>query len=114
MNKKVLIIDDNNEFLLKISSILMRKEVFVEKKTTLFDITKKDIDGFDLVICDQELTADEKTGLDFLIELKKMGYSGELILLSGFDLEAKAKKEGIVYIEKTPSGLGRLLEFVRK
>lgn len=112
MGKKILIIDDNSAFLQKISAMFQRKGVVVEQKTTLFDIDKIYIDGFDVVFCDQELTADSMTGIDFLKKIKTLGFQGKLVLLSGFDLESKAKKEGIDYIEKTPSALGRLLEYI--
>lgn len=91
---KIAIIDDNST-VLKVNQVILKKENFltnideIKTYTTIdnFFEETKNINLFDLIVCDYDLGRNSKNGLEFLKELQEKGFENTTVLLTGNDSE---------------------------
>lgn len=115
---KILIVDDEESVLMLLSEILEQEHHDITVASTGQEgINKYQADAFDLVVTD--LVMPEKSGLDLIMELRKLDPGVKVIAISGgggihgrFDYLPIAKLIGALRIVKKPFQVDEVKEAV--
>lgn len=127
---KIAMIEDHpttlmvNEVMLKKQQIVLKEDEFHGYQTAddfLEFVDKMGVNYFDIVIADNDLGENQKTGFDIISLMRTNGFKGKPILLTGDDSVSMGLKmklnRGVEYIVKNnkpgPEGyLGKLSESI--
>ena len=116
MAEKVLLVDDETDFLEAMSERMTARNMVVETATSALEaIEKTNSDSFDAIILDYQLP--EMDGLNVLKEIKGRHPETRIILLTGFATvkkRAEAMKMGALDLLEKPVDLRVLSEKIRQ
>ncbi|OQY13206.1 MAG: two-component system response regulator [Desulfobacteraceae bacterium 4572_19] len=116
MSEKVLIIDDEKDFLEALSQRMIARDMEVSTATTAKEAIKKaKAKTFDAIIVDLQMP--EMDGLETLKELKKINPDLQIILLTGHatvEKSIKAMKLGAMDLLEKPADIKVLIEKIHK
>ena len=118
MNKEILVIDDNSDIRLLISSILKDKG-FSVREAANFDQAKNEIDKKipNVAVIDVKLDKGENDGIELLVYLKKKDEDVPVIMISGHanvQMAVDSLKMGAFEFLQKPYSSERLLNFVSR
>jgi len=118
MNKEILVVDDNSDIRLLISSILKDKG-FSVREAANFDQAKNEIDKKipDVAVIDVKLDKGDNDGIELLVYLKKKDEDVPVIMISGHanvQMAVDSLKMGAFEFLQKPFSSERLLNFVNR
>ena len=118
MNKEILVVDDNSDIRLLISSILKDKG-FSVREAANFDQAKNEIDkkNPDVAVIDVKLDKGDNDGIELLVYLKKKDEDIPVIMISGHanvQMAVDSLKMGAFEFLQKPFSSERLLNFVSR
>ncbi|HWB61855.1 MAG TPA: response regulator [Chthoniobacteraceae bacterium] len=116
-NLNILLADDEDEIASLVSSVLIRAGHSVDLASdgqAALDLLKDNPARYDLIITDSNMPA--VSGLELIEYLRKTGYPGKIILLSGYaaDLEKEYKILNIDRIMQKPFAFADLIGAVKE
>ena len=116
MHEKVLLVDDEPDFLEAMAARMQVRGLDVTTTTSTIDALSLAESGhFDVIIMD--LMMPEMAGLEALKALKDLKPESQIILLTGYatrEIEAEALKLGAVDLIEKPADIERLLEKIKE
>jgi DNA-binding NtrC family response regulator len=116
MPEKVLLIDDEPDFLEAMAVRMRVRGLEVKTTTSILDaLSMTESESFDVIIMD--LMMPEMKGLEALKTLKDQEPESQIILLTGYatrEIEAQALKLGAVDLIEKPADLDHMMEIIRK
>ena len=116
MHEKVLLVDDEPDFLEAMAARMQVRGLDVTTTTSTIDALSMAGSGhFDVIVMD--LMMPEMAGLEALKALKDLKPESQIILLTGYatrEIEAEALKLGAVDLIEKPADIERLLEKIRE
>ncbi len=116
MHEKVLLIDDEPDFLEAMAARMQVRGLDVTTTTsTIDDLSLAESGHFDVIVMD--LMMPEMAGLEALKALKDLKPKSQIILLTGYatrEIEAEALKLGAVDLIEKPADIERLLEKIKE
>ena len=116
MPEKVLLIDDEPDFLEAMAVRMRVRGLEVKTTTSIMDglsMTQKE--SFDVIVMD--LMMPEMKGLEALKALKDQKTESQIILLTGYatrEIEAEALTLGAVDFIEKPADLDRMMDIIKK
>ena len=118
MNKEILVVDDNSDIRLLISSILKDKG-FSVREAANFDQAKNEIDKKipNVAVIDVKLDKGDNDGIELLVYLKKKDEDVPVIMISGHanvQMAVDSLKMGAFEFLQKPFSSERLLNFVSR
>ena len=118
MNKEILVVDDNSDIRLLISSILKDKG-FSVREAANFDQAKNEIDKKipNVAVIDVKLDKGDNDGIELLVYLKKKDEDVPVIMISGHanvQMAVDSLKMGAFEFLQKPFSSERLLNFVTR
>ncbi len=115
MHEKVLLVDDEPDFLEAMAARMQVRDLDVTTTTSTIDALSMAESGhFDVIVMD--LMMPEMAGLEALKALKDLKPESQIILLTGYatrEIEAEALKLGAVDLIEKPADIERLLEKIK-
>jgi DNA-binding NtrC family response regulator len=116
MPEKVLLIDDEPDFLEAMAVRMRVRGLEVKTTTSIVDgLSMTEKESFDVIVMD--LMMPEMKGLEALKALKDQETDSQIILLTGYatqEMEAEALKLGAVDFIEKPADLDRMMGIIRK
>ena len=116
MHEKVLLVDDEPDFLEAMAARMQVRGLDVTTTTSTIDALSLAESGhFDVIVMD--LMMPEMAGLEALKALKGLKSESQIILLTGYatrEIEAEALKLGAVDLIEKPADIERLLEKIKE
>ena len=116
MHEKVLLVDDEPDFLEAMAARMQVRGLDVTTTTSIIDALGLAESGhFDVIVMD--LMMPEMAGLEALKALKDLKPKSQIILLTGYatrEIEAEALKLGAVDLIEKPADIERLLEKIKE
>ena len=116
MHEKVLLVDDEPDFLEAMAARMQVRGVEVTTTTSTTDaLSIAKGESFDVIVMD--LMMPEMAGLEALKALKLQEPESQIILLTGYatrEAEAEALKLGAVDLIEKPADIERLLEKIKE
>jgi DNA-binding NtrC family response regulator len=116
MHEKVLLVDDEPDFLEAMAARMQVRGLDVTTTTSTIDALSLAESGhFDVIVMD--LMMPEMAGLEALKALKVLKPESQIILLTGYatrEIEAEALKLGAVDLIEKPADIERLLEKIKE
>jgi DNA-binding NtrC family response regulator len=116
MHEKVLLVDDEPDFLEAMAARMQVRGLDVTTTTSTIDALSLAESGhFDVIVMD--LMMPEMAGLEALKALKDLKLESQIILLTGYatrEIEAEALKLGAVDLIEKPADIERLLEKIKE
>ncbi len=116
MHEKVLLVDDEPDFLEAMAARMQVRGIDVTTTTSTIDaLSMAENKSFDVIVMD--LMMPEMAGLEALKALKDLKPESQIILLTGYatrEIEAEALKLGAVDLIEKPADIERLLEKIRE
>ena len=116
MHEKVLLVDDEPDFLEAMAARMQVRGLDVTTTTSIIDALGLAESGhFDVIVMD--LMMPEMAGLEALKALKDLKPESQIILLTGYatrEIEAEALKLGAVDLIEKPADIERLLEKIKE
>ena len=116
MPEKVLLIDDEPDFLEAMAVRMSVRGLEVKTTTSIVDgLSMTEKESFDVIVMD--LMMPEMKGLEALKALKDQETDSQIILLTGYatqEMQAEALKLGAVDFIEKPADLDRMMGIIRK
>ena len=116
MHEKVLLVDDEPDFLEAMAARMLVRGLEVTTTTSTIDaLGMVEIGHFDVIVMD--LMMPEMAGLEALKALKDLKPELQIILLTGYatrEIETAALKLGAVDLIEKPADIERLLEKIKE
>lgn len=116
MNEKVLLVDDEQDFLEAMAARMRVRGLKVSTTTSTIDaLSMAENESFDVIVMD--LMMPEMEGLEALKALRDQKPDSQIILLTGYatkEMETEALKLGAVDLIEKPADIERLLEKIKK
>ena len=116
MPEKVLLIDDEPDFLEAMAVRMRVRGLDVKTTTSIMDaLDMAERENYDVIVMD--LMMPEMKGLEALKALKDQEPKSRIILLTGYatrEMEAEALKLGAVDLIEKPADLDRMMTIIRK
>ena len=116
MPEKVLLIDDEPDFLEAMAVRMRVRGLDVKTTTSIMDaLDMAERENYDVIVMD--LMMPEMKGLEALKALKDQEPKSRIILLTGYatrEMEAEALKLGAVDLIEKPADLDRMMTLIRK
>jgi DNA-binding NtrC family response regulator len=116
MHEKVLLVDDEPDFLEAMAARMQVRGLDVTTTTSTIDaLSMAESKSFDVIIMD--LMMPEMAGLEALKALKDLKPESQIILLTGYatrEIEAEALKLGAVDLIEKPADIERLLKKIKE
>ena len=116
MPEKVLLVDDEPDFLEAMAVRMSVRGLEVKTTTSIVDgLSMTEKESFDVIVMD--LMMPEMKGLEALKALKDQETDSQIILLTGYatqEMQAEALKLGAVDFIEKPADLDRMMGIIRK
>jgi DNA-binding NtrC family response regulator len=116
MPEKVLLVDDEPDFLEAMAVRMRVRGLEVKTTTSIIDaLGIAETESYDVIIMD--LMMPEMKGLEALKTIKDKKPASQIILLTGYatrEMEAEALKLGAVDLIEKPADLDRMMGIIRK
>ena len=116
MPEKVLLVDDEPDFLEAMAVRMRVRGLEVKTTTSIIDaLGIAETESYDVIIMD--LMMPEMKGLEALKTIKDKKPASQIILLTGYatrEMEAEALKLGAVDLIEKPADLDRMMRIIRK